>query len=346
VTEISEPNASNGAWILANFTAVGQSIEYVVDVPADGLYQVDVRYKENESRGRSQLRVDGNPLGPEADHFQPRGMYKGIEFRERRQGNLQLSKGGHTFAFTSTGKTGGNYAVGVDYIKLTPTAALPRLTFEAEETCTGTNSTVAATADPAASKGQWHGLKATTVGDWAEYTVTVPPGRYRLSTLVKAHAERGQAQLFVNGNQLGAGFDEYLAPADGSYQYREVTHGEVDLPAGSGVLRYVVTGRAAASTSYNLATDQILLAPVPRLSLAGKGNLRLGEQAAYTVGYSQFEPYYAQNRYLLWTVEQDHAVLTIDQSGVARAVGTGQAVLRVTSQLDPAVTTTLAVSVG
>jgi hypothetical protein len=120
----------------------------------------------------------------------------------------------------------------------------------------------------------------------------------------------------------------------------------VDLPAGSGVLRYVVTGRAAASTSYNLATDQILLAPVPRLSLAGKGNLRLGEQAAYTVGYSQFEPYYAQNRYLLWTVEQDHAVLTIDQSGVARAVGTGQAVLRVTSQLDPAVTTTLAVSVG
>jgi hypothetical protein len=36
----------------------------------------------------------------------------------------------------------------------------------------------------------------------------------------------------------------------------------------------------------------------------------------------------------------------IDQSGVARAVGTGQAVLRVTSQLDPAVTTALAVSVG
>jgi hypothetical protein len=345
-TEISEPNASNGAWILANFSAVGQSIEYVVDVQADGLYQVDVRYKENESRGRSQLTVDGNPLGPEVEHFQPRGMYKGIEFRERRQGNLQLSKGGHTFGFTSTGKTGANYAVGVDYIKLTPTAALPRLTFEAEETFTGTNSTVATTADPAASRGQWHGLKATTVGDWAEYTVTVPSGRYRLSTLVKAHAERGQAQLLVNGNQLGAGFDEYLAPADGSYQYREVTHGELDLPAGSAVLRYVVTGRAAASTSYNLATDQILLAPVPRLTLAGKGNLRLGEQSAYTVGYSQFEPYYAQNRYLLWTVEQDHAVLTIDQSGVAHAVGTGQAVLRVTSQLDPGVTTTLTVSVS
>jgi hypothetical protein len=53
---------------------------------------------------------------------------------------------------------------------------------------------------------------------------------------------------------------------------------------------------------------------VPQLTLAGKSRLAVGEQAAYTVGYRQFEPYYAENRYLLWTVEQQSTsrVLTID----------------------------------
>jgi hypothetical protein len=346
-TEVSEPNASNGAWILASLTGVGESVEYTVDVPTDGLYQVDVRYKENESRGRSQLAVDGVALGPEADHFQPRGMYKGIEFRERRQGNLPLAAGAHSFRFTSTGRTGSSFAVGVDYVKLTPTATPARLVFEAETSFTASNTVVATTADPAASKGQWHALKATAVGDWAEYTVTAPAGRYRVSTLVKAHAERGQGRLLVNGDQLGPVFDEYLALADGSYQYRELIHGELDLQAGPVALRYEVTGRNAASTAYGLATDQLILTPVPRVTLSGKERLGVGEQAAYTVGYLQFEPYYAQNRYLLWTVEQESTpgVLTIDQNGVAHAVAKGTAVVRVTSQLEPSATATIAVTV-
>jgi hypothetical protein len=342
-TEISEPNASNGAWILANLTAVGQSIEYTVDVPADGLYQVDVRSKENESRGRSQLTVDGSALGPEADHFQPRGMYKGIEFRERRQGNRQLSKGAHVFRFTSTGRSGSSYAVGVDYLKLTPTITPDRLSFEAEESFTAASATVVTTADPAASKGRWHGLKATAVGDWVDYTIQVPAaGRYRVATLVKAHADRGQAQLLVNGSKLGPAFDEYLAPADGSYQYREITHGELDLPTGPAVLRYAVTGRSA--TAYDLATDQIVLTPVPRLTLSGKSRLGVGEQAAYTVGYEQFEPFY--RRSLLWTVEQNSPVLTVDQNGVVQAEQRGSVVLRVSSQLEPTVTAVMAVTVG
>jgi hypothetical protein len=303
-TEISEPNASNGSWILANLTGVGQAVEYAVDLPADGFYQVDVRYKENESRGRSQLTVDGTALGPEADHFQPRGMYKGIEFRERRQGNRQLGKGAHAFRFTSTGTTGGSFAVGVDYVKLTPTVTPERLVFEAS----------------------------------TSFTITVPAGRYRVATLVTASAERGEEQLLVNGSRLGPVYDAYLPPADGSYQYREVVHGELDLPAGQVALRYEVIGHNAAS----MAPDQLMLTPVPRLTLSGKTRLRVGEQAAYAVGYLQFEPYYAQNRYLLWTAE---GALTIDQNGVAHATARGSAVLRVTSQLEPSATATIAVSV-
>ncbi|ONI68494.1 hypothetical protein BWI15_36485 [Kribbella sp. ALI-6-A] len=343
VTEISEPNASNGAWILAGLTAVGQSIEYTVDVPADGFYHVDVRYKENESRGRSQLTIDGSRLGPEADHFQPRGMYKGIEFRERRHGNVQLAKGEHVVRFTSTGSSGSSHAVGVDYLKLTPTITPERLVFEAEDSFTATNASVVTTADPAAAKGRWHGLKATGPGDWVDYTIHVPSaGRYRVTSLVKAHVARGQAQLSVNGSRLGPVFDEYLAPADGSYQYREITHGEVDLPTGPTVLRYVVAGRTG--TAYDLATDQIGLTPVPRITVSGKSRLGVGEQSVYTVGYEQFETFYRQH--LLWTVEQDSLVLTADQNGVVHAQQRGSAVLRVTSQLEPTVTATLAVTVG
>jgi hypothetical protein len=173
-----------------------------------------------------------------------------------------------------------------------------------------------------------------------------PAGRYRISSLVKAHAERGQAQLLVNGNEVGAIFDEYLPPADGSYQYRLVDHGEVELKGAPVLVRRSVTGRNAASTSYGLATDQILLTPVPQLTLAGPKNLRRGDQSAYTVGYLQFEPYYAQNRYLLWTVEQNQLVLTVDQNGIVHAVAAGTAVLRVTSQLDPAATLAIDVTVG
>jgi hypothetical protein len=159
---------------------------------------------------------------------------------------------------------------------------------------------------------------------------------------VKAHAARGQAQLSVNGSRLGPVFDEYLAPADGSYQYREIPHGEVDLPVGPAVLRYVVTGRTG--TAYDLATDQIVLTPVPRITVIGTSRLGVGEQAVYTVGYEQFEPFYRQH--LLWTVEQDGLVLTADQNGVVHAQQRGSAVLRVTSQLEPTVTATLVVTVG
>lgn len=200
-----------------------------------------------------------------------------------------------------------------------------------------------------ACAGKWHGLRGTAVGDWVEYTVDVPTaGRYRISSLLKAHAERGQAQLFANGNQLGPVVDQYLAPADGSYQYRDMEHGVLELPAGALRLRYQVVGRNAASTSYNLAFDRIILTPVARLILAGKTRLAVNEQSAYTVGYLQFEAFYAQNQYLLWMVEQESTpgVLTVDQNGRAQAARLGTAVVRVRSQIDPDATATVAITVA
>lgn len=352
LTEIGEPNASNGGWILAAFTGTGQSVEYTVDVPADGLYQVDVRYKENESRGSSKLSVDGADLGPESNHFQPRNMYKGIEFRERRHGDVRLAKGAHTFRFTSTGRSGSSYAVGVDYIKLTPTATLPRLAFEAEQVCTGSQGEVGVTGDPAASPavgGAWHALRAGAVGDWVEYTVQVPAaGRYTITSLAKAHKDRGRGRLTIGGAAVGEEFDHYLPPADGAYHYRELAHGEADLPAGDVVLRYTVTGRDAASAAYTLATDQILLTPAPALTLTGKDRLAVGEKGTYKVEFVQFAEYYADAEYVLWTVEQESepGVLVVGQDGQVEAVRRGTAVVRARSQIAEQATATLTVTVG
>jgi hypothetical protein len=129
--EINEGNASNGSWILAQCTAVGQFVEFALDVPTEGFYRVDVRYKENQSRGMSQAYLDGVRIGPEINHYYPAGMYRGVEFRERFLGQLRISAGNHAFRLVSTGTSGTAYQIGVDYLKLTPTAVKAPVTVEA-----------------------------------------------------------------------------------------------------------------------------------------------------------------------------------------------------------------------
>ncbi len=147
---------------------------------------------------------------------------------------------------------------------------------------------------------------------------------------------------------MGEEFDQYLPPADGAYHYREVGHGEADLPAGDVVLRYTVTGKNAASAAYTLATDQILLTPAPALTLTGKDRLAVGEKATYQVEFVQFAEYYADAAYVLWTVEQESepGVLVVGQDGRVEAVRRGTAVVRARSQIADQATATLTVTVA
>jgi len=349
---ISEGNASNGSWILAQCTAVGQYIEYSLDVPSDGMYRVDVRYKENQSRGKSQLQLDGAAFGPEVNHFYPAGMYQGVEFRERYLGNQRLAAGRHSFRFVATGTSGTSYQVGVDYLKLTPTATLPPHQYEAESLPSTAAGSTATLADPAASpaqNGACHLLKATGAGNWVEYTVAVPaPGAYRIVTSARCTAAGGQAQLSVDGAAQGDPLDQYLAPSLGTYRYQAFDAGvHTFAAAGAHTFRYTVTGRNAASTGYGLATDYLTLTPAPALHVAGPAVLPAGRQARITVDYVNMDPYYSEPKYLFWAVTAESAagVATVDQQGVVTAGQPGTATITVRSQITREATATLNLTV-
>ncbi|NED96982.1 hypothetical protein G1H11_16875 [Phytoactinopolyspora alkaliphila] len=350
--QVNEGNASNSSWILAEFTNTGQHIEFTVEVPTAGRYLVENRYKENQSRGRSQLYVDGDKLGEEFNHYYMINMYRGIEFRERYVGLADLDAGEHTFRFVSTGTSGSSHAIGVDFIKLTPSARLPRLKFEAEETHVGASGSVRRVAEPPASPAQggaWHELAAPAPGAWAEYEVEVPQaGRYRVTTVAKRHANRGQAQLVIDGQPVGEVFDQYLPTSDGAYLYDEFDHGVVEIrKPGPVVLRYEVVGRAPGAGGYNLANDYITLTPEPSLDVPETIQVRVGDTATLDVGFVNMAGVYADRTYLLWTVVEESAenVVGVDQNGVITGEKRGTAVIRVESQIEPEAAATIAVTI-
>jgi hypothetical protein len=354
VTSVTtEANASNGGWSYSKFTAVGQQIEYTLNVPSDGMYQIDIRYKENENRGKSQLYIDNQLFGPEVNHFYTINMYKGIEFRERYLGNRELTAGQHKFKFQTTGTSGSKYEVGVDYIKLTPTAIKQPLKFEAENVYSASNKIVGSTGDNAASpanNGKWHSLPATAVGDWVAYKVNVPAaGTYKIKTVAKTHMNRGKAQLYVDNNLLGGVMDQYLPISDGAYQFKEFDNGNYTFDtSGDKILKYVVTGKSSGSGVYSLATDYITFTPVPKLNLGGSDTIAAGEQTTLTVGYKDMEAYYSKPQYLLWTVESESVpndVVTVNENGVVTGLRGGTAVIKARSQIAPEAYATFSITV-
>jgi hypothetical protein len=344
VTEISEANAGSGRWVLASFTAVGQRISYQFDVPADGAYAVDVRFKENANRGRSQAFLDGDPLGPVVDHLYPGRVFNGVEFRERRLGVRPLTAGRHTLTFEAAGTSGSSLAVGVDQITLTPTLAGDRIVAERSS---GAAVAVTRVSEAAAGGGSFDLLPATKVGDWIEYTVTAPrAGRYRLTVTTKRTAARGQARAIVDGTTLDRVIDLYLPTSAGDYQYLDEDLGFVTFDtAGAKVVRFTVSGRASGSTSYQLAIDALALTPVGRLTLSAPAELAVGATAEPAIGFVDIPP---TARQVVLSVDGADtggpAYLRADGTLVARRPGT--ATVRVRSQVDPTVTASTAVTIS
>jgi hypothetical protein len=349
VSQINEPNASSGTWVLAGFTAVGQRIEYTVDVPADGTYAVEIRYKENASRGRSQATLDGEVLGPVVDHYYPGRVYNNLEFRSRQLGVRSLAKGEHTFGFTAAGTSGASFGVGVDQITLTPTLERDRIIVEAETATVESSVVPSKTLEPAASGGAFQLIPATGVGAYVEYQVTAPrAGRYRLTATTKRTAARGQASLHVDGELLDRVVDFYLPTSAGDYQYLEEDLGFVTFTeAGPKPVRFTVTGRASGSGSYQLAVDALALTPVGQLTVTGPDTVRVGQSVQLTVTAVDIDVY-ADPKYLLWSVDgaDTGGPAWTDASGRITGQRAGTATVRVRSQLDPTVNASTTITVS
>jgi hypothetical protein len=114
VTTYSETAASGGKYDVLASNAVGDFVEYTVNVPTAGTYTVSVRYKAMASRGIAQLRI-----GPDT---------QGAPFDQRATGYQSVSlgpkaftaAGATTFRFQVTGTSGTGYSLSIDSITLTP----------------------------------------------------------------------------------------------------------------------------------------------------------------------------------------------------------------------------------
>jgi hypothetical protein len=113
VTTINETAASGGSHEILSANAVGDFVEYTVDVPAASTYTISVRYKGHSSRGTAQLKVGTSPLGSAFD--QRKTGYLNADL-----GAHALSSGPQVFRFEVTGTSGTGYTLSIDSITLTP----------------------------------------------------------------------------------------------------------------------------------------------------------------------------------------------------------------------------------
>lgn len=255
-TDASDSAASNSGLNYAGMNAVGDWIQFPVNVAAAGTYNVKVQVKKHPSRGTAQLYIDGAAQGAPIDEYQSAQAYVTVDL-----GNVTFTSAGtKQFKFQVTGKNASSdsYTLATDYISLT---AQP-YSFECENLATTVSAgdSFANSADAVASNGSLSFSGFNAVGDWVQYTVNVPQaGTYTVSARVKKHPDRGTAQLYVDGTAVGTPVDYAQNPAS----YVNVCFGNVTFSsAGDKQFKLQITGKDPSSNSYQLANDKIMLTRV------------------------------------------------------------------------------------
>lgn len=114
----SDSNLSQKAGTAFDATAKDNFITYTVNVPEAKTYNVKVRVKKGNSRGKFQMAVDGVNYGSTQDLYA-----SSFEYVELDMGDIKFNSAGkHSFKFTVTGKNASSkgYKLMFDYIKLVP----------------------------------------------------------------------------------------------------------------------------------------------------------------------------------------------------------------------------------
>jgi len=114
------------------------------------------------------------------------------------------------------------------------------------------------TAEGAASGGKYVEFNGTAAsGAWIEFTLAnVEAGAYDLKYLYKSNNNRGIAQVSIDGVNQGTACNEYAASA--GYKVA-CALGSKTLTAGNHQIRFTVTGKASASSGFQMVVDQISL---------------------------------------------------------------------------------------
>ena len=102
-------------------------------------------------------------------------------------------------------------------------------------------------------------LDATTVGDHVTFTVNVAAaGTYDIKLSYKQNANRGISQFAINGTNVSAPLDQYLA----AERYETVDYGTFTFPvAGNYSFKFTILGKNASATAYPVSFDDFTLTP-------------------------------------------------------------------------------------
>jgi hypothetical protein len=111
--------------------------------------------------------------------------------------------------------------------------------------------------DANASAGKWVRFDAVATGDWIEFTLpNVSAGIYTVEVRQKTHSSRGKYQTSIDGVDLGTVVDQYA----GTATYPEITLGSKGFTSdGNQRVRFLVVGKHAGSSGFNIAIDAIVL---------------------------------------------------------------------------------------
>lgn len=128
-SDIIYNTASGSYFSKLTASALNDWIQYVINTSQTGLCDVKIRVRKGPTYGKFRLTIDGASVGSEIDCYNAStNLFEDIDL-----GNFAFStKGNKNFKFTSTGKSGSNYDLGIDAIELTPVnKATQTITFNA-----------------------------------------------------------------------------------------------------------------------------------------------------------------------------------------------------------------------
>ncbi len=265
VENITDAGYSNGASAILRANGVGDFVTLNVPSVSAGSYNVRIGCKVVNTRGQFQLAAAPaggstfSNIGSVQDEYSSdtNGVITAINLGTWTPATTSDKQ----FRFTVTGKNAAStgYSVTIDYIQLTPLGKQSEA--ESIASTSSPSGLISLQSDPAASAGAWDLVNSTAVGQSATFTTgseIVSGTVYDITVGIKAGPNRGIFQLSVNGFQHGDPVDEY----ESTGQYTSVNVGPF-TPGSSGAhtFTFTVTGKNAASSSYQLGIDYIILTP-------------------------------------------------------------------------------------
>ena len=245
-----DPLTSGAGAGLLKSTKVGDYVNYTVPLPASGTYDVKVGIRTSANQGTFQLAIDGINQGTVQDEYSP-----AVGYEVRDLGPVTFTDGKRKiFKFSITGKnpSSSDYEFVCDYIDLVPY-------FEAEDLPVEAHSAPIVTIDdPNLSGGAASLLKATRIGDYVTYGVTVArAGIYDVSVKTNTGKNTGMFQLSIDGVNQGY-VRSRSRRTDNGYSVRDLGSVTFATP-GQKAFQFLVTGRNPGGTKYNLVFDYLEL---------------------------------------------------------------------------------------